>query len=496
MPLDQRFVQHFKLLAKRESKFKQEKATKYFNASVTEHIQADVSGGFCRGACLHWLRISINKDSDAVISHKNTELVSRMAVTQSALDVTRDGAFAEFEEHIRRKEKDLYDQAFRQKGAEMLLPFQKWLDELQCDYEFDLKPPPATHGIFVLPRKKMSPDILQIIEDRVKAALKDVPAQSCEYAEEQAKRITDKFDRIAQGRSGVQTKKLWRYIAPKYPVGAMEPRFETILPVLAYDGSSSDRISSFVCSAIAQPSFTPGRGLLVGFACPAESTTTMLPHAIALLKSQTCEEYLLFDPNLGVYRLSNLSNAIGAVVLLLVDGYDKRAVNDDDDWLLFAKTKQEVPFALADDSGLLNKARGERDKAIANLKGHFDNEAKKAYEVVSAYLEASTKSNVAVKKRYEEMVAAYERTPAGEDKNRALSEIQKLGKSYNAALEEKKALIEKLNGACVSIRTGLTPGSDSDLKIDENALERFTRANGQLSATGLAGLYEFLNDRP
>src|SRR5260370_37985077 len=107
-----------------------------------------------------------------------------------------------------------------------------------------------------------------------------------------------------------------------------------MLPVEACDSTLTQRISDFVCSAIGAPSFTEGRGVMISFMCDPDRGHSSIEqprgHVIALLRRPS--EFLLFDPNLGVYSINGLRKAISLLILLLIDGYNKRAIHQDDHW--------------------------------------------------------------------------------------------------------------------------------------------------------------------
>src|SRR5260370_18534205 len=115
-----------------------------------------------------------------------------------------------------------------------------------------------------------------------------------------------------------------------------------MLPVEACDSTLTQRISDFVCSAIGAPSFTEGRGVMMACMCGPGGGHSYIEqprgHVIALIRRPS--EFLLFDPNLGVYSIKSVRKAISLLVLLLIDGYNKRAMHLDDHWLLFAKTSE------------------------------------------------------------------------------------------------------------------------------------------------------------
>src|SRR5262249_46344123 len=109
----------------------------------------------------------------------------------------------------------------------------------------------------------------------------------------------------------------WSEIAGQLGTDAGKKRkFTGIVPAAAGGGGTTySDLRTFITEVVSAPSFIPGRGLLIGF--------DFIPppgHAIALHR-ESDESFVLFDPNLGIYRCRGAARLVTALVVLVEECY-------------------------------------------------------------------------------------------------------------------------------------------------------------------------------
>jgi hypothetical protein len=487
MPSDLRVIKHLRSLAAGRTKFKQRKGKEYFDETVSESDRKDVHGGYCHGACSTWLRISLSSDSNAVaFSHKNPALVSMMANTQVAWDRLSGQSKEILHEFTQEKARKWFSEAVFGK----MLAVERWLQGLGCDAKFEIVLPPGASKIKWVPREgvKLAHSHLEI-QRTVDAVLKTVPYEGEKDAIATVKsKLPGKLNTLREASEGEYTKRLWRFIEPSLSAAGTGQHFNTMLPVVACKGRTG-RIRDFLCEAVAEPSLVDGRGLLITFMCgESEGPATIekpAGHAIAVLKG-TKGEYLLFDPNLGVYSLGGLQELLAALIILLSDGYDKRVVVRGDDWIIFAKTDHLVPRTLTDDGTLLNAAHLHYEKAIGSLTSYLEKQSKEAYEILGLYVDAI--ANIEALGKESEAILDQLKKLSYDTKeyNSVDAENGRVYKAYQSALKKEIELRPGARDHCKSIRLPRAA------ELDKAELKRFASTTGDISNTGLAELYRFL----
>jgi hypothetical protein len=182
------------LFCAKERTFSQTKGKRQVSDEATREA---VEEGCSRGACLHWLRLSLNKDQKALsLSDENANQVSRMATTQAKWDETLDVAHKEFVNRLQDKVRRRHDHWFGHEAVSRLENFLAWVRELNCAYIVEVNPPPGKFTITLVPPSKLNAESLRQIEERKKQLLKEAKPEARRYALEQAKSFAKKKEQL------------------------------------------------------------------------------------------------------------------------------------------------------------------------------------------------------------------------------------------------------------------------------------------------------------
>jgi hypothetical protein len=120
--------------------------------------------------------------------------------------------------------------------------------------------------------------------------------------------------------------------------------FSGITPAAGSASNTYADLRSFVTEAVSAPAFIPGRGMLISLSFVPEPG-----HSIAAHK-ESAESYVLFDPNLGIYRCKGLARLVTALVVLVEECYltaepgkPVTALGSGHAWYVFCRTSDLVP---------------------------------------------------------------------------------------------------------------------------------------------------------
>lgn len=487
MPLDQRFRKHLRSLAAEKAKFKQGVGKQYFDHTVTEEDRANASGGYCTGACLTWLRISLGKEP-VPLSHKDSNLVSMMVKTQTRWDGLSEQGEEIFEDFKQHKAAEWFHYAVR----EQMLELERWLNGLGYDVAFKIVPLPERSKLKAVRRAnvKLDADVEAEVKLRIKRALATVPAANQATILRVKAELPGELKSLGAAPEGEYKQRAWRAIEPR--LLGNDRSSNTLVPVIASKGVPTGSLKGFICDALAQPSFLVGRGLLVTFYEGGEEIYTKsgdrIGHTIAVLK---CADgrFLLFDPNIGIYTLEGIRKLLAALIILLADGYSKRHVVQGEDWIIFAKTERIIPELPDGRSALLNQAHVDYDAAVAMLSTYLLDQSKEAYITAREYALACDKASEFLK-RSAAMLEEGKSLNYGTLQSKEFEvRGERFRKDWDAAGKEKDRLrIETLNH-CRNIRSCLN-AVETDL--DEKKVRDFAGSFGNISKTGLGELYTYL----
>jgi len=417
-----------------------------------------------------------------------------MARTHAALDAVRAAEKRATAAEVIRKGGAKAQGWFKQAESELFTEFFNWCDQLKCayivtehdegEYQLEVKVEPG-------PKSKLNSDTLAEINRRA-AALSDFSA-----AQARADSMRNAYERRKLAKWAEQTPS--QRLMKGWSSSGLA---EALVPVTVGHGQD-DSISSLVCSGLAHAEFSIGRGLLMTFTTGHGATQSVdkpARHGIAILKVAE-GKYSIFDPNLGVYSVERTEKLIGAVILLLVDGYNKRTVDKLDDWTVYCKTVQAVPQRQPAQSGALEDAYVARDQALVQMQGFIQKKAKEAFERIDAYRKAA--DNV---KKQNELWSAYE---AAQAQKKSYAEESK---EWKAADDRTERLLNDLKPymegppsplqkfaedmalSCLKIRFDIDP-SGGQLRFNDAQVDRFWRAKGGISASPLAELAKLLEQR-
>ena len=405
MPFDASFAHHLSLVANLEKQFEQIKGIGQIDKP---ELREKVAGGYCFGACMTWLTLALAKERPTVINHEDPLLVKRMAKGSVKYDKAhRDAAvrlrdraqmgsseqYGQIEDRRQKEWDTAEDEAYTALEQEN----QKWGDRFSKA---------ADHPVL---QKKMAE-----VRIRLDAALKE--------AETEIKARKLQAQTLAQGKADRAVQAVSAEVTPEQVVkvawGILKRKEATsytgaLTPVKHVEGGHLKTVGDFVCELLQAPAFTDGRGMIVSFTTGTSGTVGKQPsvfepagHAVAMHRLDK-DNYWLFEPNLGVYRLKSRQLLIYALVLILADGYNKRHLGDDSA-IVFCKTSETFPAqdGAATNAGILV----ERDWVRETMAGRLEALAKKAYEAgMKALTIAKEKGDdqKAVKAANEEMRDAF-----------------------------------------------------------------------------------------
>jgi hypothetical protein len=386
MPFDGFFESVYRMAAKRPlSEFKQGVHLGDVAQSVTEkrnnlksrggqtwqlspETRAQVKGGFCMGASLEWLRKVLQREDSKLVDHTKQSRVLRMTSTH-----LRNKAVNLTEMFERRLDPDraAISDLKRQQGDLQARIRSLDLDTkeaagkaLESDFHEWVK---SVGGSVVDGKAQVvgSPEVLTEFSARadavrqIKAQLRrDIAVNNELYDRinvlvEQAK--------VIHGRATAQTEafnasstfevraQLWNDVAAQLDAGSTRKRkFSGIVPVASSKAATFATARDFVVSALSAPEFAPGRGMIFSMDLVPEPG-----HAIALHRDSR-EVVLLFDPNLGVYKFSDLKLLALSLIVLMEVGYTGKdskgkvtELGSKHGWQIYARSEALMPVAGA-----------------------------------------------------------------------------------------------------------------------------------------------------
>jgi hypothetical protein len=372
MPMDGYFRGLFQMVARPVSEFLQGEhggdapkvVTDEKNPAMAWKMPAQthalVKGGFCHGASLDWLRKVIQREDAAryTITHRKWSRVSRMADThvqekdaraaaKTAISTRADAEIA--------AATDARTEALEQ--AKRLLI--EWAEGNGCTVTVD-----ATGTI-----RSVLPPTTEI------AAM--IGAKFAEYDEMKKQARARASERFAaseapikawnQSTPGQQVGILWSDIARQLGTDAGKKRkFTGIVPAAGSPSNAYADLRTFLIEAASAPAFIPGRGMLISFDFVPEPGHTIAAHR------ESADNYVLFDPNLGVFRCKSLEKFVIALVVLIEEGYlvpgpkeTKTSLGSSHYWHVFARSGDLVPGTANKNPSGIDEARLGYDGAAA-----------------------------------------------------------------------------------------------------------------------------------
>ncbi|HEX6811805.1 MAG TPA: hypothetical protein VF384_09310 [Planctomycetota bacterium] len=385
---------------------------------LSAQLYTQVKGGFCMGASLDWLRKVLQREDKKTVSHLKESRVLRMAQTYvKNAEVSKFG--------LTPKTKPLHDQAaaLSSRASGLLTGperAKKLLDQ-------DVKAWVLANGGTCADDGRMSisgsAEVLAMFQQKI-ASMKEVAKEMNAAIDkhnsllEEAEAITKRANTMVDGWNNASEAEkramIWNEIAAGLGTdGGKSRKFTGICPVASSSNHNYGSLRDYLVELLSAPAFTPGRGMLVSI-----SLKPPPGHAIALHRDLAGNTFL-FDPNLGVYKFTNISLLMMALVVLLDTGYagkdDKGAdtqLGSDHSWQVFARTEallpqtrtaplaseEDVALAYDDAVGTIQMASGfareSLDKALKEVQvlhaAHVRNETPETLEAwVNAHNEAT-----------------------------------------------------------------------------------------------------------
>jgi hypothetical protein len=372
MPVDAYFRGLFQMVARPVSEFLQAEhtgdTTKYVldeknptrKWAVPDQTRALVKGGFCHGASLDWLRKVIQREDAAryTITHRKWSRVSRMVDThlqeKVARPAARDAVGARADAEIAAAT-DARTAALEQ--AKRLLI--DWAEGNGCTVALD-----ANGGI-----KSIQPSTAEIgaMIDAKFAEYDEMKKQARARASEKFAASNAKVKAFNEATPGQELGILWSDIARQLGTDAGKTRkFSGMIPAAGSASSNYADLKSFLIEAVAAPAFIPGRGILLSFDFVPEPGHTIAAHR------ESADNYVLFDPNLGVFRCKSLEKFVIALVVLIEECYlapapkeTKTSLGSSHYWHVFCRTGGFVPGTAKTNSSGIDEARLGYDGAAA-----------------------------------------------------------------------------------------------------------------------------------
>ena len=320
MPIDAYFRGLFEMVAKPISEFKQGELTGAAPVGVVDEddpkvrwqlptqMHTLVKGGFCHGASLDWLRKVIQRDNPAryAITHRKWSRVSRMVNTHVENKTLRAGAsgFVDARAQAAVAAATSARDAAIARAKTLLI---EWAEGNGCTFEESAK------GMTI--RNAPTPEIRAMIGSKF-----DEFDEMVRKAQNQLKQSVAVADatvaRWNAATPGESMEISWSDIARQLGTDAGKRRtFSGITPAAGSSRSTYADLKSFVTDAVSAPAFIPGRGMLISLSFVPEPG-----HSIAAHK-ESDESYILFDPNLGIYRCKGLARFVTALVVLVEECY-------------------------------------------------------------------------------------------------------------------------------------------------------------------------------
>ena len=268
-----------------------------------------VKGGFCHGASLDWLRKVIQREDAAryTITHRKWSRVSRMADTHVQEKVAKAAARAAVGTRADAEIAAATDArtAALEQAKRLLID---WAEGNGCTVALD-----ANGGI----RSIMPPtaEVGAMIDAKF-AEYDEMKKQARARASEKFAASNAKIKALNEATLGQEVGILWSDIARQLGTDAGKTRtFSGLIPAAGSASSNYADLKSFLIEAVAAPAFIPGRGILLSFDFVPEPGHTIAAHR------ESADNYVLFDPNLGVFRCRSLEKFVIALVVLIEECY-------------------------------------------------------------------------------------------------------------------------------------------------------------------------------
>jgi len=425
--------------------------TKGLAAMDDTKLSGKVSGGYCFGAAMCWLKITMTKETinyGSLVDHTNKAVVQRMAhghrkheklQDRAALNL-RDAALARSDElhtAIENRRQKESDEAFAAAKAELDEATRRWQDNYSAA---------ANHKDFKGKMDKVTAILDETLAEE-KTKIKEKLRQAQQLAQTRADNARDRVSPNVTKEEVV--KETWQLLAK------IEQRKYTgdLTPVKRIEPTGST-VGDFVLDVVGASCFTAGRGMIISFdtgKAPTTKESVLNPpgHAVALYRVDDTT-WWLFEPNLGVFVVEGRARLIYALVLVMADGYDKRALGDDRA-IVFCKTEKIFPDQ-GDDS-VDPSLRVDRDKA-----------------------------KTAMKKRLEQLAA-----------NALEAGVNALRVRQGENAKDIAAANKDMQEAFLRARIGSAATKPSELLDDGSPGFAFIKRRGQIADTGMSNLYESLD---
>jgi len=360
MPFDAYFNSLFKMAAKKPiSVFKQGVHTGDAPQSVTDpkrrqtwqmpaELHAKVTGGFCLGASLDWLRKVVQREDNKGVDHFKQSRVLRMArsyVKAGAVDVSVQTAPLRSQAN-----------ALRNQAAQVVTGPEQAKKQLKEDVDAWIRANGGTFNADGTIAMQGSAEVIALFKSKmaelraVQTTLNDAIDRHnalLEEAKALEKSASNLVDEWNNGSSGSRRAMIWNELAAGLDSDAGKTRrYSGITPVASSARENYATLRDFLVPALSAPAFAPGRGMLVSI-----SLVPPPGHAIALHRDGP-DSILLFDPNLGVYKFKELSLLVLGLIVLIDLGYAGKdpdgkvtALGSDHSWQVFAKSDRFLPSA-------------------------------------------------------------------------------------------------------------------------------------------------------
>ena len=365
MPFDAQFNKLFRMAAKKpiaefqqavhtgkELKTVTDPRTKE-SWSLTAELHKNVTGGFCMGASLDWLRKVLQNEKRGV-THLKRSRVTRMAQTH---DKQRDVMKRTAPSVAAKREQATGLESEAKSAAETSTRAR---DEFEKDVKQWIE---ANGGSWNEgnPRMRGTPDVLKMFDEKwdlleaMRAAVFKRHNELIEQAGELREQANVEVMKISSAEKRAE---LWDAIAKELDADSGKTRkFSGICPVASCGMMKWASFKDYLVAALSAPGFRPGRGLLLSLSLePAPG------HAIALYRESSTTT-LLFDANLGVYKFESLALLVHGLVILTEVGYVGRdsdgkvtALGDEHSWQVFCKTDGVLPVLAGAEGGLATGA--------------------------------------------------------------------------------------------------------------------------------------------
>ena len=372
MPIDGYFRGLFQMVARPISEFLQGDHTGDAPKAVTDEknpmmawkmpsqTHALVKGGFCHGASLDWLRKVIQREDAAryTITHRKWSRVSRMADTHVQEKAARASATAAISTRADAEIAAATEArtAALEQAKRLLI---EWAEGNGCAVTVD-----ATGTIRSV--RAPTPEIDAMIGAKFDE-YDEMKKQARARASERFAASNAPIKAWNESTPGQQLGILWSDIARQLGTDAGKTRqFTGIVPAAGSSSSAYADLRTFVIDAVAAPAFIPGRGILVSFDFVPAPGHTIAAHR------ESADNYVLFDPNLGVFRCKSLEKFVIALVVLIEECYlvpapkeTKTSLGSSHYWHVFCRTGGLVPGTATTNTAGVDEARLGYDGAAA-----------------------------------------------------------------------------------------------------------------------------------